>query len=244
MLPAFLGVVDFAMDEELEPVGLENPFASPQDISALPTSKTLTPEGLRPFLTIWFQPRATIRGIFDEAPGLYVHWLVCVLGIGHALDRASERNAGELLSLSQIIAMACVGGPLGGYISMIFFSYLTKWTGAWLGGQGDVERIKTAYAWSSVPSICALFFWIPQIYLFGMEIFTERTPTIFSSPVFWSLFAVELLLKGWSLVLFSQTVAEAQGYRSAWRGFFNIILPGVVIVVPLMMVVVVVLLFN
>jgi hypothetical protein len=44
---------------------------------------------------------------------------------------------------------------------------------------------------------------------------------------------VELVLGVWTVVLMCNTVAEVQGYRSAWRGLGNMTLAGACIVVPI-----------
>jgi hypothetical protein len=44
---------------------------------------------------------------------------------------------------------------------------------------------------------------------------------------------VEVVLGVWSVVLLCQTIAEVQGFRSAWKGLGNVLLAGLVIGVPL-----------
>lgn len=72
-------------------------------------------QNLKPFRTIWLRPRETIRRIVAVNPDLNVLLLVCLAGIGQALDRASNRNLGDRTPMAMIICFAIVLGPLGGY---------------------------------------------------------------------------------------------------------------------------------
>jgi hypothetical protein len=95
----------------------------------------------------------------------------------------------------------------------------------------------TAIAWAAVPTVFSLALWIPGLLLFGSDMFTEATPRLDAQPLLWipslAIAVVAGVLGVWSFVLFCHTVAEVQGFRSAWGGFGNILLAGAVIIVPL-----------
>lgn len=92
-------------------------------------------------------------------------------------------------------------------------------------------------AWASVPSLLAWSFWIPKILVFGSEMFTEQTPQLDSQPTLLVAFSAiafaEIVLGVWSLVLLCNTIAEVQGFRSAWRGLGNMLLAGAFLLVPI-----------
>lgn len=71
--------------------------------------------------------------------------------------------------------------------------------------------------------------------------FTKETPHLNAQPVLWipfiALSLLEVTLGVWTFVLLCHTIAEVQGFRSAWRGLANIVLAGAVIVVPLLLIV-------
>lgn len=52
---------------------------------------------------------------------------------------------------------------------------------------------------------------------------------------FLALMLAEVVLGVWSVVLVCHTVAEVQGFRSAWRGLGNICLAIAVVVLPLLL---------
>ena len=145
------------------------------------------------------------------------------------------------MSVATIVGIACVFGPIGGLVGLWIGSHLIRLSGSWIGGLGNREHIKTAMAWAYVPSVCALPLWIPQLLLFGSDMFTEATPRLEAQPSllapFLAILLAEMVLAIWAFVLLCNTVAEVQGYGSAWRGFGNLLLAVAIIIVPLMMVV-------
>lgn len=191
----------------------------------------------RPFVTIWRRPRETIRAVVAHNPRRMVTLIACLLGVDEVLGRAAMRDAGMKFSLGIILAVALVLGPLVGIFMMWLKSVLIGWTGGWLGGLGRYEAIKAAVVWAGIPVLFALPFWIPCIAIFGAELFREdrllldenSTPHIALS----ALVVIQSTAALWSLLLASHTVAEVQGYRSAWRGLANILLAILVMAVPL-----------
>jgi hypothetical protein len=223
----------------------ENPYAPPSSAAAERIASAFEDswdDDSNPFLTIWIRPRRTVRRIVAKNPALHVVLLACLAGVGGTLDRASMRDAGNTIPLSVILALACVLGPIGGLISLWISSHLIRISGNWIGGLGHREHIKTAIAWASVPSVCALPLWIPQLVLFGSDMFTTEMPRLEAQPMLLvpllAIGLVEMVLSLWGFVLLCNTVAEVQGFESAWGGFGNLILAGLIIVVPLLIIVI------
>lgn len=193
-----------------------------------------------PFKSVWISPRETVRRIISENPSLHVTLLVCLYGIGQVLGRASMKNLGDRAPLELIIPLALILGPLMGLLSLWIFSHLIRVSGIWLRGIGNREHIKAAMAWGYVPSVFALVLWIPELFLFGVELFTEETPRIDADPLLWNLLGLFLAIEGiftiWSVILISNSIAEVQGFRSAWRGFGNLLLAIALFLVPLLLI--------
>ncbi len=117
-----------------------------------------------------------------------------------------------------------------------------RWQRAdWIGGTAPREHIKTALAWAMAPRVVALPLWMVQILLIGSEMFTSATPRLDAhSRLMFLLLGValvEAVLAIWSMVLMCNTVAEVQGYVSAWKGLGNLVLAALVFVIPLLLLV-------
>jgi hypothetical protein len=191
--------------------------------------------------SIWFYPRDTIRVIVDNDPERHVNLLIIFAGMAESLDRASDRNAANQVSMELLIFLICVVSPWMSMIGAWFYTHLIRISGDWLGGYGEYYQIKAAIGWSAVPTVVSLLLWIPLLVLFGREIFTEEMPSVAGKPGYATAlvaFGVAQIVLGiWALILLCNTIAEVQGYRSAWKGFGNLILAGLIIMIPILVVV-------
>ena len=201
----------------------------------------LSRAGLEHFLTIWTAPRKTIREIIDADPGRYVIPLACLSGVSYALERASSQNAGDSIPVSAIIGLACLFGPIVGVLIIWVGSYLIEFSGKWIGGIAKREDLRTAIAWSTVPIIAGLPLWVPLLLVMGSDVFTQEAPRLEAYPLliapFLAITLVQVSLAVWSFVLLCQTIAEAQGFISSWKGLGNqIVAFGMLFIVALVFV--------
>lgn len=187
---------------------------------------------LNPWLSIWTRPRATIRQQVERDPEAWVLALVAVAGVGHLLSDASARSYGDRMDLPTLLVMALLVGPLFGILGAYVGGWLLRWSGRLLGGSARPAEIRAAIAWSGVPYVAAMLLWIPELLLFGEELFTEATPRLDAAPELQGLLlvfvAVELTAALWAFVAFLKCLGEVQGF-SAWRALLNLLLPGVLV---------------
>jgi len=231
-----------SVSDEFQRFGVDPHSPAPESVDVAESGTLHTDAGppSAPWWTVWTAPRETIRRIVDYnlglgplGPGLSVLALLAVNGIGQSLGRAAQRNAGDEMPASALTVAVLVGGTLGGVFGGWLLSHLLRISGWWIGGTSDRRGLLTALAWASVPTVAATALWIPQLAVAGMDLFTSATPRIDASP----LAAIVLIVCGvvggvlgtWSFVLMCNTVAEVQGYRSAWAGFGNLLLAGVLL---------------
>ena len=227
------------MQRDNDFVDQNNPYAAPVTQSTAWESQPtddFSNEELRPFVTMWLSPRRTVRHIISVNPELHVLLLICLGGIGGALDRFSTQNAGDDLPMTAILGSAVIFGPLGALFGLWIGSHLIRITGVWMGGIGDRVHIKTAMAWASVPTFFGMLFWIPQIVLLGPDMFTTEMPRVAANPILALPLLVmgiaELILAIWAFILLCNAIAEVQGFRSAWRGFLNLLAAGLLVAIP------------
>ncbi|MEW4566951.1 Yip1 family protein [Tautonia sp. JC769] len=219
---------------------LENPYRAPVGRHDEIVTKREVP-GLgpdpNPWKTIWRRPRATIRYLVATDPTRSVMLLAGLNGINSSLSRAVERNAGDVLPLAAILGIALLLGPIGGIIWLYLGGALLRWVSGWFGGRRQAEPIRTVLAWSLVPLLTTMVFWIPQLLLFGQEMFQSEMPRVESDPALLNTMValggvevVAILVLGiWSLVIYLHGLGEVEGY-SAWKALGVTILSGFVFV--------------
>lgn len=206
-------------------------------------TETATGTTLNPWFSIWTRPRATIQQIVDTHPTRLVLLLAAVAGFSQFLDRAVMRNLGDRMEWPMILAIAAVAGPVLGIVGLYIGGALLRWTGGWLGGRASMEQVRAAIAWSSVPLIWALPLWIPELALFGQDLFTKATPRLDANPllavVLIGFGLVELIIGIWAIVVFLKCLGQVQGF-SAWRALGNALLAFLIvftaILVPILLI--------
>lgn len=101
---------------------------------------------------------------------------------------------------------------------------------------GESEQVRAAIAWSSVPLIWALLLWIPELVLFGQDLFTSSTPRLDANPLLAVALIgfglVELTIGIWAIVVFLKCLGQVQGF-SAWRALGNALLAFLIFSRPL-----------
>ncbi len=179
---------------------------------------------------VWIKPRQVIRQWLESSdPGKNMIAISMVAGMIEALNRASTRNAGDDLSLPLLFIAVIAGGGIGGLIMLYLFPAILRVTGGWLGGKGSSSDLRVALVrgWF-VPMILIGLLWIPELLLFGSDMFTSETPRIDGSPLlatlFYSLLFMESLLSIWAFVIALKSIGEAHGF-SAWKALLTIVIP-------------------
>ncbi len=189
---------------------------------------------LTPWTSIWTRPRETIREIVFSNPTRSVLLLTALAGFSTGLDNASIASMGDTLDLVMIFGIVAIVGPIGGIIGLYIGAALLRWMGMWIGGAASSMDIRAAMAWSNVPIIWALLLWIPELFLFGSELFTSDTPKIDASESLTYSFigfgVIEVLVSIWALIIFLKCLGEVQGF-SAWKAIGNTLLAGLAVIV-------------
>jgi len=191
----------------------------------------------KPWLYIWNKPRMTIRAIIDSEPEKYVLILAILAGITRILAQAFGYYMGssymrDIVPLLVIIVASLLFGAASGLISLLISGAVLKWSGNLLGGQASAQEVRTAVAWSSVPSIVWLLLWVPLLAVFGNEM-SAIYPEVNANPSVLLCGSLLGTVSGlWSGVLLIVTLSEVHRF-SNWRSIGTLAIPFIVIFVPL-----------
>ena len=192
------------------------------------------------FTKIWTSPRKVFRYINDNHHDKYVSVLLVLSGISRSFDRASIKNMGNILPIWAILALCIILGGLLGWMSYYIYAALVSWTGKWIKGQGNTSSILRILSYAMLPSIVALVFLIPQIGIYGVEIFKEDgdiTSAGWISNIFvYASMFLEVVLGIWTLIFCVVGISEVQKL-SIGKAILNLLLPLLVILVPILIIV-------
>jgi hypothetical protein len=189
----------------------------------------------KPWLSIWIRPRTTIRAIIDSNPNRFIILLALFMGMNQGLNRVSSikfwDDSNISINLPTIIIISLIIGAIGGIVSLYFFGALYRWVGSLFGGRANSSQVRAAFAWASIPSTLAILLWIPNLALYGGDMFTDTTPLINSNPIpFLCLSTIDWILYLWSLVLIILCISEVHRI-SIWRSIITFVTPALILLI-------------
>jgi hypothetical protein len=180
--------------------------------------------GMNPWLSMWTQPRKTIRSIVQENPRYGVLALAILYAIHNLFYVANLYSLGFRARPSIIFIAILLLSPVVGLLWLYFTGWIFHFTGRWLGGLASRLHLRCAIAWSQIPYVFSVAIWLILL--------TARFHTVFvQSASGASLIFINLMIAAtlgvWSFVLLVQSIREIQGFSVA-RAVVNVILSGVI----------------
>jgi hypothetical protein len=175
----------------------------------------------RPWTGMLFRPRKTIRAIVNSDPQRHVFVLAVLFGITNAFSRISS-SVGDELSLTTILMIVVIGGAFNGMLNLFLYGFLFKSTARILGGKSTSAEVRTALAWSAVPSLFSLVIWLLLTLIYGHDLFTSQQIAIAANPLPFAVLSVLItFFLVWNLTLFWLSYAEVNEFgllRAALAG--------------------------
>src|SRR5690348_11983702 len=124
-----------------------------------------------PWLSIWVQPRETIREIIDADPKYKLPILYAFYGFPMAMSFAQSFSLCAQFPTWSIVVAALIVCALLGFIGVAISTWLLFVTGKWIKGKGNYQTIRAAVAWSNVPNAVTSLTWFVLLGIFGGQIF-------------------------------------------------------------------------
>jgi hypothetical protein len=178
-----------------------------------------------PWLSLWTQPRATVRKLVDTDPTYMVIILALAVGAISGLQTVTELVVSGLLTENQM--MMKIAGAVGGAIFFLAALYLMGWlysvVSKWLGGNAPARNLRTVAAWGNVPTLVSGI-----IILICYSLVTKSSMDMITLLVS----CITLFFSIWQLVILCKMIGEVNEF-SAWKGF------GVLIITVLLILAVV-----
>jgi hypothetical protein len=219
------GQTDSALPYE-PPVSVDHPDAIGTTQSSIHSENGLG----EAFRAIWFKPRQTIRWLIAERPGRDAI-IIAMIAFGlQFIDNGLLTNEDSLVDSS--IILAPIGVPISACIGVMIlyvFGFMHKFVGEAIGGNGDYRSLRTAFAWSLVPTIFSLP--ISLLLLFAIML----VPSILNLPN-WLLNLPFTILLLWGLVIEVGGISAAHEF-SIWRALITFVVSLILLTLALLIVV-------
>ena len=187
-----------------------------------------------PWLSIWVQPKKTIRSIVNTNPRSRFAFLSAIYGLPVALNLAQSLSLAASVPAWAIIIGALVICTFLGMIGISISSWLLHIVGRWIGGKGNFLTVRAAVAWSNVPNIATILLWAVLLGCFGGQVFNKNFSQMhyigYQAGVLFLIMLIETIVSIWGFIILLNTLAEVQGF-SIWKSLLNILIPFVAVVV-------------
>lgn len=176
---------------------------------------------LNPFLSVWTQPKETVRQLIDHNKLSFSILLVSIAGIGGILT--ALQNTGWFLDLSPLLFALgiLIAGIINGLLNISISSLLYTGIGKLYGGRGKLREMAIAIGPMMIPQIFVLPVLIIYVLIYGEQFFTVPDDfSITSLPLGAYLFLtlLTIITSIWSIVISSKAIGVVHGF-SSWRGF-------------------------
>jgi hypothetical protein len=192
------------------------------------------------FTKIWTSPRKVFRYLNERNYDKYMTILLLLSGISRAFNQAATKKIGDKMSIWAILVICIIFGGLLGWVSYYIYAALISWTGKWLKGEGNTNSILRIISYAMIPSIIALIFLIPQIGIYGNEIFKSdgdiTSAGLGSNILVYLTFFLEVVFGIWTIILCIIGISEVQKF-SIGKSILNLLLPGLLILIPVLLIV-------
>ena len=180
-----------------------------------------------PWLSLWTQPRATVRQLIDTDPSYLVIAIMIGVGAIGGLQSVTELVLqGEIASEQQTLmkVLGVVFGAILAVISLYLAGWLYSVVGGWLGGTGKSVELRTAAAWSNVPTLISGILILICYALAGKG--SSLDVVMVAAALIATVFGV------WQLIILCKMIGESHGF-SAWKGLGTLIISILIIAVAL-----------
>jgi hypothetical protein len=166
-------------------------------------------------------PLATMHRIAIAKHKNYTVFLTMFFGIAFAITVLWYGSYGRLLGgLGGVLAVATVGGPVLGAVTLVLMSVVLRVTSHLLGGHSTLRQTMAVAAYATLPIVWSLFLVFPvEVAIFGEYFFESNPPPIVINPVaYLGLLGIDIVAVFWSWILLVIAVRVAHRL-TAFRAF-------------------------
>ena len=180
-----------------------------------------------PWFAIWRHPTAVMKWVLATDPKKDVPLLIVLGAVANGLSQSGDRPATLMELAIQVVAGATIGAAVTALVTYFVVPWLLKIVGGWLGGTGDMIRLRAAVAYAQIPNIWAAIFSIIVLLILAVAIASGGSDAllVLLLPIGLAIFVVAV----WSLCVFVACVAVAHRF-SKWLSLATCVLAGLVVV--------------
>ncbi|WP_422122745.1 YIP1 family protein [Planococcus sp. X10-3] len=195
---------------------------------------------INPFLSVWTQPKETVRQFIKNGKLGYSMVLVSIAGIGGVITGLQDSGWFQDQSLAFWIVGILIAGIISGFLNLGINSLLYTLIGKLYGGHGKLRDMAIAIGPTMVPQIFILPLLIIYVLIYGERFFAAPADFSFTSIPLGAYLLLSLLIaiaSIWSIVITSKAIAVVHEFSSL-RGFgVFMTIVGIFVIIALLVVI-------
>lgn len=187
-----------------------------------------------PWLSIWTEPRKTIRSIVDTDPKFGYLILCAIYGLPFAFNLVQNFDLTAVIPVWAVLIGSLVACVFLGMIGISISSWLIHIFGRMLGGKANFQTVRAAVAWSNVPNFVTVLLWIVLLGVFGSQVFNRNFSEMqfvgYQAGILFLVMLLESIVSVWGFIILLSALREVQEF-SVWRAILNVVIPFVAVVI-------------
>lgn len=171
--------------------------------------------GINPWISMWSEPRRTIRSIVNTNPKFGVFYLAIIYAVQAFFFLFSHLHLTTSVHLN--ILLGVIFSPLVGIFWLCSCGFIFYWIGRGFRGTAPVSHLIAAVAWSNIPMSISLLMW------FVLLVASQGVDLLYYPKGISSVFIlfIAFIVSAWSFVLLIQSIREVQHF-SLGKAILNV----------------------
>ncbi|MBX7065725.1 MAG: YIP1 family protein [Parachlamydiales bacterium] len=174
--------------------------------------------GLNPWITMWNQPRSTIRAIAFNRPTFGIYYLAIIYALQGFFFYANWWSLGVRTNYPFYLTLGIIVSPLIGILWLYLMGEFFYLSGRLLKGTATRRQLRAAVAWSALPFTITLAMWVMLLFWSPEYVFIQDSGP--HSSIFINF--ITLIAKIWSFILLIQSLRELQHF-STGKAILNVV---------------------
>ena len=156
----------------------------------------------KPWLSMWFHPKKTIRKIIQSNPKYGVAWLSAIYVLQSLFFFFNFWSFGLVAKAASLLIPSLLLSPVLGFVWMFFYGWIVRFVGRLLGGAASSSHVRAALAWSRLPAVITLIMWLFLLLIDPTSAFVQYPGGLIALFVNLILAVVQI----WTFILFVESI--------------------------------------
>ncbi|WP_142830426.1 Yip1 family protein [Planococcus soli] len=181
---------------------------------------------VNPLTDIWLRTCETVRFVIDRKSAKYIIFLIILTGFASGLIGLMNTQNADMQAWSAIL-QALITGPIGSAFGYFLGAAILMLVGRLFKGTATYQEMFKALATAQIPQIWLLPLLIVWALASPSTFFADRRD-VEGDPLVVVMSLVMGAVSVWTFIIVCKAVGEAHRV-SSWKGFFIVVLPGILI---------------